>query len=54
MFLSKIPALAPGLCIFSPRKYELSGPLPSGPFWSALYRYAENAPGKTEMYPQID
>ena len=35
MFLSNNPASLPAPCIASPLKYDASGPLPSGPFWSA-------------------
>jgi hypothetical protein len=37
-----------GSCIFSPMKYAVKG-VPS----SALYRYAEKAPGRTEMKPKM-
>ena len=39
----KMPAPEP--CIVSPMKYCLSGPFPLSSFCSAIYRYAENAPG---------
>ena len=49
MFFVNTPASPP--CSVSPRKYFCSGPSPSGPLVRAMYRYAENAPGRTEMYP---
>ena len=45
---------APAPCIFSPKKYLWSGPSPRASFWSAMYLYAENAPGRTVMYPKTD
>jgi hypothetical protein len=49
LFDSDNPTIAPGTCIASPLKYSTSG-LPE----TALYRYAENAPGRTETNPKVD
>ena len=35
-------------------KYDASGPIPGAVSRRASYRYAENAPGKTEIKPKTD